>query len=52
MEGVGGDEFGVEGREFFQERGRDNLFAALGAFLLIVNGDGLRGAILVLRERE
>ena len=52
MAGGGGDEFAAEGREFFKEGGRVHFFAARRAFLLVVNGDRLRGAVLVRRERE
>lgn len=52
MEGVRSHGLAIEGWEFCQQRGRDDLFAARRALLLVVNRRGLRGTVLVLRERE
>lgn len=52
MEGIGRDDFAVERLLALQQRQGRGLFTARGVFLLVVNGDRLRGAVLVLRQGE
>ena len=52
VQGIGGDDLAVQGGRFFQQGRRRRLFAALGAFFLVVNGHGLGGAVLMLGEGE
>jgi hypothetical protein len=52
VQGVGGDEFAVQGGEFIQQLGAGALLATFGAFLLVVNGDGIWGAVLMFRQSE
>ena len=49
---ISGDDFPIQWGKVFQQLGGSAQFAALGAFLLVVNGHGLRGSILVLGQRE
>ncbi|MGH7956000.1 MAG: hypothetical protein ACREH8_03190, partial [Opitutaceae bacterium] len=42
VQGVGRDELVVEGGDFFEQCGGGGLLAALGAFLLVVNGHRLQ----------
>ena len=45
---IGGDDFSVEGGQALDHCEGGGLFATCGAFLLIADGQRLRGAILVL----
>jgi hypothetical protein len=51
VEGVGGDDLSVQSREFFQQVRRRRLLAAFRSLFLVVNGQGLRSAVLVLGQR-
>ena len=42
----------IQSGQTFDQRGGGGLFAPGCAFLLIVNGDGLRHAVLMLGQRE
>ena len=50
VQGVGGDDLSIQGGQALEQRGGGGLFAKLGAFLLIVDGLRLRGAVLVLGQ--
>ena len=52
VQGVGGDDFVVEGGDVFEETAGGGLLATPGALRLVVNGDRLRGTVLVLGQRE
>lgn len=52
VEGIGGGDFSVQCGERFEPRGGGVLLAAFGAFLLIIDGNGLRCAVLVLCQGE
>ena len=52
VQGIGGADFAVEGREFFDQGRGGTLLATLGAFLLVVNSHRLRRAVFVLGQGE
>jgi len=49
---IGGDQLSVQRGEAFQQGGGGGLFATLGALFLVINGDGLGRAVLVLGQGQ
>lgn len=52
VQGIAGDDLPIQCRQGCQQFGRRAQLTAFGAFLLVVNGQGLRGAILMLGQGE
>jgi hypothetical protein len=52
VQGITGDDLPIQCWQGGQQFGRRAEFTAFGAFLLVVNGQGLRGAILLLGQGE
>ena len=51
-QGIGGDALAIQGRQAFQQGGRDCWFASCRAILRVINGDGLGRSVLVLGQGE